>query len=105
MENVKIERDGVIATVTLNRPDRRNSLSDPMLTDLGAAFAELRDDTATKVVIVTGAPPIFSAGADAPISSKMSAEDDRRRLEHSRPPGRSAARMPPSERAHSAGTR
>src|SRR5438270_665429 len=38
MENVKVERDGVVATVTLNRPDRRNSLSDPMLTDLGVAL-------------------------------------------------------------------
>jgi len=74
MDNVKLERDGVIATVTLNRPDRRNSLSDPMLTDLGAAFSELRDDTSTRVVIVTGAPPIFSAGADAPISAKMTPE-------------------------------
>jgi enoyl-CoA hydratase/carnithine racemase len=77
MDNVKIERDGPIATVTLNRPDRRNSLSDPMLTDLGTAFAELRDDATTKVVIVTGAPPIFSAGADAPISSKMTPEERR----------------------------
>jgi enoyl-CoA hydratase/carnithine racemase len=78
MDNVKVERDGPIATVTLNRPDRRNSLSDPMLTDLGTAFAELRDDTTTRVVIVTGAPPVFSAGADAPISSKMSAEERRK---------------------------
>src|SRR3954471_107737 len=78
MDNVKIERDGLIATVALNRPDRRNSLSDPMLTDLGSAFAELRDDETTKVVIVTGAPPIFSAGADAPISSKMSPEERRK---------------------------
>jgi hypothetical protein len=36
MDNVKLERDGVVATVTLNRPDRRNSLSDEMLTDLEA---------------------------------------------------------------------
>src|SRR2546427_11957321 len=62
-DNVTLARDGAIATVTLNRPDRRNSLSDPMLTDLSAAFAELRDDGATRVVIVTGAPPVFSAGA------------------------------------------
>src|SRR5204862_178815 len=63
---------------TLNRPDRRNSLSDPMLTELGSAFAELRDDAGTRVVIVTGAPPIFSAGADAPISSRMSPEERRK---------------------------
>ena len=70
-ENVLLERDGGIATVTLNRPDRRNSLSDPMLTDLASAFAELRDDQATRVVIVTGAPPTFSAGADAPFRKGM----------------------------------
>ena len=78
MDNVKVERDGPIATVILNRPDRRNSLSDPMLTDLGTAFTALRDDEEIKVVIVTGAPPVFSAGADAPISSKMSPEERRR---------------------------
>ena len=77
-DNVSLVRDGRIATVTLNRPDRRNSLSDAMLTELGTAFAELRDDASTRVVIVTGAPPVFSAGADAPLSSRMSAEERRR---------------------------
>ena len=76
-DNVVVVRDGPIATVTLSRPDRRNSLSDPMLTDLGAAFAELRDDVTTRVVIVTGAPPLFSAGADAPFKKGMSPEERR----------------------------
>jgi enoyl-CoA hydratase len=76
-ENVTLAREGAIATVTLNRPDRRNSLSDPMLSELATAFVELRDDTATRVVIVTGAPPVFSAGADAGLKSTMS-EDERR---------------------------
>jgi enoyl-CoA hydratase/carnithine racemase len=76
-DNVVVVRDGPIATVTLSRPDRRNSLSDPMLTDLGAAFAELRDDATARVVIVTGAPPLFSAGADAPFKKGMSAEERR----------------------------
>jgi len=76
-ENVTLLRDGAIATVTLNRPDRRNSLSDAMLTELAAAFVELRDDAATRVVIVTGAPPVFSAGADAGLKSSMSAAERR----------------------------
>src|SRR5207245_8687149 len=38
----------------------------------------LRDDAATRVVIVTGAPPVFSAGADAPLSSKMTPDERRR---------------------------
>jgi len=77
-DNATLVRDGAIATVTLNRPDRRNSLSDPMLTELGAVFAELRDDVVTRVVIVTGAPPVFSAGADAGLRSKMTVEEQRR---------------------------
>jgi enoyl-CoA hydratase len=77
-ENVTLVRDATIATVTLNRPDRRNSLSDAMLTELAAAFAELRDDTGVRVVIVTGAPPVFSAGADAPLRQGMSDEERRR---------------------------
>jgi enoyl-CoA hydratase/carnithine racemase len=77
-DNVALVRDGAIATVTLNRPDRRNALSDAMLTELGAAFAELGDDAATRVVILTGAPPVFSAGADAPLSSRMTVEERRR---------------------------
>src|SRR6266403_1354831 len=76
-ENVTLARDGAIATVTLNRPDRRNSLSDAMLTELAAAFVELRDDAATRAVIVTGAPPVFSAGADAGLKSSMSADEQR----------------------------
>src|SRR6266849_3262381 len=77
--NVLLTRDGPIATVTLNRPDRRNSLSDDMLTELGVAFAELRDDAETRVVIVTGAPPVFSAGADAG-HAKAATPEERRRL-------------------------
>jgi enoyl-CoA hydratase/carnithine racemase len=76
--NVTLVRDGGLATVTLARPDRRNALSDAMLTELGAAFAELRDDAGVRVVVVTGAPPVFSAGADAGLKSTMSAEERRR---------------------------
>ena len=76
--NLLLTREGPIATVTLNRPDRRNSLSDEMLTELGAAFAELRDDASTRVVIVTGAPPVFSAGADAGHARAATVEERRR---------------------------
>ncbi|HSE92925.1 MAG TPA: enoyl-CoA hydratase/isomerase family protein [Methylomirabilota bacterium] len=76
-DNVVVARDGAIATVTLNRPDRRNALSDAMLIELAAALTELRDDVATRVVIVTGAPPVFSAGADAGLRASMSEAEKR----------------------------
>jgi len=76
-DNVSLHRDGAIATVTLDRPDKRNSLSDAMLAELADAFASLRDDAATRVVVVTGSPPVFSAGADAPLRAGLSAEERR----------------------------
>ena len=76
-QDVTLLRDGAVATVTLNRPDRRNALSDPLLTALGAALTELRDDATVRVVVVTGAPPVFSAGADAGLRSSMSPEERR----------------------------
>jgi enoyl-CoA hydratase/carnithine racemase len=78
-DNITLARDGAVATLTLNRPDRRNSLSDPMLTELGVALADLRDDASTRVVILTGAPPVFSAGADAP-HARAKTDEERRRL-------------------------
>jgi enoyl-CoA hydratase/carnithine racemase len=78
-DNVTLARDGAVATLTLNRPDRRNSLSDPMLSELGAALADLRDDATTRVVILTGEPPVFSAGADAP-HARAKTDEERRRL-------------------------
>src|SRR5215472_4654782 len=77
MEHLSLRREGPIATVTLNRPARRNALSDPLLTELGTAFAALRDDATTRVVILTAVPPVFSAGADAGLKSSMSPEERR----------------------------
>jgi enoyl-CoA hydratase/carnithine racemase len=77
-QNVSVRREGVVATVTLNRPDRRNSLSDEMLGELIETLTALRDDGGSRVVIVTGAPPVFSAGAHYPGRSGMSAEERRR---------------------------
>ena len=76
-QDVTLTRDSSVATVTLNRPDRRNALGDPLLIALAAALTELRDDATVRLVIVTGAPPVFSAGADAGLRSSMSPEERR----------------------------
>jgi enoyl-CoA hydratase/carnithine racemase len=56
--------DGV-ATITLNRPEQRNSMGPQMLRDIGAALQTARDDPAVRVVVLTGAgDKAFCAGAD-----------------------------------------
>lgn len=63
-EHVKIERDGEVATVTLNRPERANALTYEVIADVEAAALSFRDDIETRVVILTGAGKNFCAGAD-----------------------------------------
>jgi enoyl-CoA hydratase/carnithine racemase len=53
-----------IATVTLNRPDRMNALSDEMVTELWAAMEAAVQDKEVRVVVLTGAGKGFCAGAD-----------------------------------------
>ena len=42
--NILLVRDGVVARLTLNRPDRRNALTHAMMLELEDAFVRLRDD-------------------------------------------------------------
>jgi enoyl-CoA hydratase len=53
-----------VATVTLNRPEKRNALSTALRADLHAALLALDADEGVDVVILTGADPAFSAGVD-----------------------------------------
>jgi enoyl-CoA hydratase/carnithine racemase len=61
---VLLSREGDIAVVTLNRPDRLNALDKAMWRRLGAVMAELANDGASRCVVVRGAGPAFGAGAD-----------------------------------------
>src|SRR5882762_4028110 len=63
-EQVLVDIAGDLATVTLNRPDRRNSLSESMLRDLGAALARAAEASGVRAIILAAAGPVFSAGHD-----------------------------------------
>ncbi|MFZ4604071.1 MAG: crotonase/enoyl-CoA hydratase family protein [Caulobacterales bacterium] len=52
------------ATITLNRPDKRNALSMDLLTELNIALWEADDDTEVHAVLIKGAGKDFSAGYD-----------------------------------------
>lgn len=64
MTEVLCERDGAVATVTLNRPERRNTISQAMLSALSQHLLECEQDPAVRVVIITGAGRSFCAGLD-----------------------------------------
>ncbi len=58
------ENDGAVATLTLNRPDRLNALSEELMTALQAELDHIATEPATKVVILKGAGRAFCAGHD-----------------------------------------
>ncbi len=64
MSLVLLERADGVATVTLNNPAERNTLTHPMVEEIVAAFDDLEPDESVGAVVLTGAPPAFCAGAN-----------------------------------------
>jgi len=64
MEPVLVERHDAVATVTINRPERRNSLNTAVKDALRDALAEVGADTGVRAVVVTGAGDHFCVGQD-----------------------------------------
>lgn len=64
-EHVRLARDGDAGRITLNRPDRLNALTLPMVRDIAAALDAWGQDPAVRVVLIEGAGPRgFCAGGD-----------------------------------------
>ena len=64
-ETLRIQRDGPVLTVTMNRPERRNALSPQHDEDLRAVFSEgAATDDDVRAVVLTGAGEGFCSGAD-----------------------------------------
>jgi len=64
MSQVEFERRDGLAVVTLSRPDRLNAVTPAMVEELIAILDRLATDTATRVVVLTGAGRAFTAGMD-----------------------------------------
>lgn len=63
-ETLLVEKSQHVATVTLNRPAKRNAMNGQMMADFDQLFTELRTDLDTRFVIFTGAGTVFTSGAD-----------------------------------------
>jgi len=76
MAVVELSVEGAVATVTLNRPEKLNALTDEMRALLLEHFTALKYDDAVRAAIVTGAGTAFCSGADV---SRMAQSDLRAR--------------------------
>jgi enoyl-CoA hydratase/carnithine racemase len=72
-EPLVVTRDGAVAVLTIDRPEKRNAMTAGMWAALPAVLAPLADDPGVRTLIVTGAGPSFCAGAD--ISDLLSGPD------------------------------
>ena len=86
MSEIVIEtlEDGLL-TLTLNRPERRNCLDEQVVLEFEGLLQKVRDDAATRVLIVTGKGTEFCAGADnamfkAAVGAEVDPAERRRRM-------------------------
>ena len=80
-DNIKIEREGEVTFVILNRPDKRNAMSPGLHYDMEDALGWLASDKQTKVLVLTGAGEAWSAGQDLKLYFRETANnpEERRR--------------------------
>jgi len=63
-QTLKYREDGAVATIQLNRPEKKNSLNGAMREELSHLLDELASKAVIRAVIVTGGDEVFCAGAD-----------------------------------------
>lgn len=61
-----------IATITLNRPEKRNALNDELIQSLAQALKSAGNDSAVRAIVITGAGSDFCSGADLSALQKIS---------------------------------
>jgi len=81
---LKYEKDGAIATITLNRPDKRNAISGTMIDELLGALNSADTDGAVRVLILTGAGRAFCSGMDLETLQSIAKQTPEQNLADSR---------------------
>ncbi|HEY7564448.1 MAG TPA: crotonase/enoyl-CoA hydratase family protein [Acidimicrobiia bacterium] len=76
LRHIEVERREGVGFIWLNRPDKRNALSEDMWEDLPRAANELASDPAVRVVVVAGRGPAFTVGIDLDMLGTMEPEGD-----------------------------
>src|SRR5881628_1613183 len=63
-EHILVGEDAGLAIVTMNRPERRNALSEAHMTELTRAFRTLGEAGEARAIVLAAAGPVFSSGHD-----------------------------------------
>lgn len=79
-----LEYRDAVATITLNRPDKRNAVTAAMIADLQSALDAIEKNHATRVVILTGAGKAFCAGMDLEMLAAIAKQSPTENQEDSR---------------------
>lgn len=61
---LRTDRAGAVATLTIDRPEQRNALSDELLAELARLLEALDRDPAVRAIVVSGSAKVFASGAD-----------------------------------------
>src|SRR5256886_10960423 len=78
-DNILVEIEAPIATITLNRPKVLNALSPDLIRELTTALADLDGDDNVRAAVLTGGPKVFAAGADIGDMAERSAVEQLQR--------------------------
>ncbi|HEU4319459.1 MAG TPA: crotonase/enoyl-CoA hydratase family protein [Acidimicrobiia bacterium] len=70
-QHLDIERDGHVATLWLNRPDKLNAMSQDIWEDIPVAMAELDSDPDVRVVVLAGRGKAFTVGIDVSLLATL----------------------------------
>jgi enoyl-CoA hydratase/carnithine racemase len=63
-DSILVERDAPVATITMNRPEKRNALSSEMMRELNDALRTLSAEPEVRAIVLAANGPAFSAGHD-----------------------------------------
>ena len=81
---LRYEKDGAIATITLDRPDKRNAISSTMIEELLEVLNAADGDAAVRVLILTGAGRAFCSGMDLETLQTIAGQTTEQNLADSR---------------------
>jgi len=81
-QRVTLDRSGPLATLWLDRPDKRNALDAALMNELGAALDGIGADRSIRAVLLRGRGPVFSSGIDHSLLMEVAGATDRAPFHH-----------------------